>query len=127
MRGAAGGNHHDRPVVLLVMAWDAKVLKAARIVLRKHGTHALNVAQRRADAWSDNGVERAASLWRVIGCAMLEILNRTRRRTGVRATLPEVLHGSVTQKIMDADGVTRHDVAQLMRETKRRRASSDSQ
>jgi hypothetical protein len=107
------------------MAWDPKVLKVARILLRKHGTDALGVAQQRADEWSERGEERAADLWRVIGSAMLAILNRTRRTTGRRATLPEVLHGSVTQKVMNADKVERHHVARLMRQTKRRRASND--
>jgi hypothetical protein len=107
------------------MAWDAKVLKAARIVLRKHGTDALSVAQRRADEWSERGAEDAANLWRVIGSAMLAILNRARRKTGRRASLSEVLHGSVTRRMMESDGVTRHYVTRLMRQTKRRRANSD--
>jgi hypothetical protein len=108
------------------MVWDPKVLKVARILLRKHGTDALEVAQRRADEWSERGEERAAELWRVIGSAALAILNRTRRKTGRRATLPEVLHGSVTRQVMDADKVERHHVARLMRRTKKRRASNDA-
>jgi nucleotide-binding universal stress UspA family protein len=107
------------------MPWDPKVLKVARILLRKHGTDALGVAQKRADEWSERGAERAANLWRVIGSAAMAMLNRARRRTGRRASLPEVLHGSVTQKVMDADKVERHHVARLMRQTKRRRASND--
>jgi hypothetical protein len=107
------------------MAWDPKVLKVARILLRKHGTDALGVAQQRADEWSERGEERAAKLWRVIGSAVLAILNRMRRTTGRRASLPEVLHGSVTQKVMDADKVERHHVERLMRQAKRRRASND--
>jgi hypothetical protein len=107
------------------MAWDPKVLKVARILLRKHGTDALGVAQQRADEWSERGEERAANLWRVIGSAVLAILNRVRRTTGRRASLPEVLHGSVTQKVMDADKVERHHVERLMRRAKRRRASND--
>jgi hypothetical protein len=107
------------------MAWDPKVLKVARILLRKHGTDALGVAQQRADEWSERGEQRAANLWRVIGSAVLAILNRVRRTTGRRATLPEVLHGSVTQKVMDADKVERRHVERLMRRAKRRRASND--
>jgi hypothetical protein len=108
------------------MAWNLKVLKAARILLRKHGTDALDVAQRHADEWSERGDNRAAKLWHVIGSAVLAILNRARQKTGRRATLPEVLHGSVTQKVMDADKVERHHVAGLMRHTKRRRAGNDA-
>jgi hypothetical protein len=107
------------------MAWDPKVLKVARFLLRKHGTDALSVAQPRADEWSERGEMRAAKLWRVIGSAVLAILNRVRRRTGRRASLSEVLHGSVTQKVMDADKVKRHDVRRLMGRIKRRRPTND--
>jgi hypothetical protein len=103
------------------MAQNLKVLKVARILLRKHGTDALDVAQRHADEWTERGNRRGAELWRVIGSAVLAILNRARRSTGRRASLPEVLHGSVTQMVMDADKVERHHVARLMRRTKRRR------
>jgi hypothetical protein len=107
------------------MAWDPKLLKVARILLRKHGTDALDVAQQRADEWSEHGEQRAANLWRVIASAVLAILNRVRRTTGRRATLPEVLHGSVTRKVMHADKVERRDVERLMRRAKRRRARND--
>jgi nucleotide-binding universal stress UspA family protein len=107
------------------MASDPKVLKVARLLLRKHGTDALGVAQQRADEWSGRGEERAANLWRLIGSAVLAMLNRVRRRTGRRASLPEVLHGSVTQRVMDADKVERHHVARLIRRMKKRTAVND--
>ena len=91
----------------------------------EHGTDALSVAQQRAEEWSERGEERAANLWRVIGSAVLAILNRVRRTTGRRASLPEVLHRSVTQKVVDADKVERHHVERLMRRAKRRCASND--
>jgi hypothetical protein len=80
----------------------------AEILVEKHGVlGAQAVAARRARLWSGTDDHEVADFWRAVGEAAARQLSQTRHDP----PLTELLDGAVTRATMDADGVSREDVA----------------
>ena len=105
------------------MARPAKIIGTARLIVAKYGKAGPMIARRRARQAARQRHEAAASAWTAIARAADVVLEPP---PDDRASLSDVLDGAVTGQVMNAYGVEREQVEQLMRQTKKRReAKSD--
>jgi hypothetical protein len=104
-----------------MMEHDEKVRAAAALLLKRHGKKASEVAKQWSEALATRDDPEAAARCLEIADAANEILTEGLTASAARApTLTHILSGAVTEAMMRADHVQRHDVERLMKKTKRR-------
>jgi hypothetical protein len=101
--------HDSRQVDLLV-----------RILIAKHGPRAPDAAADRVRQWMQAGDEETAALW-------VAVVKRASARLALQRepSFEDVLDGSVTRQMMDADRVEREEVEAAMGETRDRLARKE--
>jgi hypothetical protein len=102
-----------------------KVLK--NLLLMKYGSEAASVARARAEMHSHIDDHEAAAMWSAVaGTIRLRHAQpdgaRSQRPVDHEPTLDEVLHGSVTKAVLDANNVDVEELRKaLLRDARRRR------
>lgn len=107
------------------MDHEATLWRIARALIATHGAAAAGQAHERAQNRLDKRDYRIASVWARVADITKRMSTTGARRIGEKApsepSLPDVLDGSVTRAVMEADNIERHHVEAIVDEVKQKR------
>lgn len=99
---------------------DSKVWDVARVLVGQHRADASRVAQEHAQRGLERRDYEAAALWCLTAKAAHDLAEDDARHRPDHSepSVDQLLDGSVTQAVMERDGVARGDVRRLLERTK---------